>query len=717
VLLFHKVRLNFILNFFKGISNMVVQWMDTLWEQTAWPVTVLFTLFTSVFISFRIWKGRNRIMPPNGISVDQQSIELKNEKGVYKSALLKYTKHDTLTSYYPGVETLFDAFLHGMEKSKNGKCLGYRPTPGAPYKFLCFADVFKRSREIGSALIKHCNIKPGNDTKIGIYAKNSTEWFITCLGAVRYSMVTVPLYDTLGADAASYIVQQTKIKVIIVDSVDKIKKLLDSADHMPSLSHIILVGKDRQAFESLESTAKSHNIEIHLFEDLRKLGETCLVDDVLPKPEDLFVICYTSGTTGTPKGVLINHRNIVANISAFVKCMDAFDPEICTTQNVIISYLPLSHMLEQVCHWTVLMFGGAIGYYSGDIAKLTDDLKALQPTIFPAVPRLLNRFNDLIQSKVSAAGFISKLIFKFAVYQKRNLLKERIVTNNSIWDKLVFNKIQAEMGGKVRLMITGSAPISAEVLEICKIALGAIICEGYGQTEATAMATLTWPGDPDGGHCGAPAVCATIRLGDVPELEYYASQGKGEVLIKGPSITSGYYNDPEKTSELFDENGYLKTGDIGELLPNGTIKIIDRRKHIFKLSQGEYVAPEKIENVYVRSQYVQQVFVDGDSLERNLVAIVVPEINPVKKWYKQEIGKDVDFEEIIKDPATNKFILADLQRMGKENKLNSIEQVKSIHLESQPFTVENGLLTPTLKSKRPQLRLKYKETIKDLYKV
>jgi long-chain acyl-CoA synthetase len=696
---------------------MVVQWMDTLWEQTAWPVTVLFTLFTSVFISFRIWKGRNKIMPPNGISVDQQSIELKNEKGVYKSALLKYTKHDTLTSYYPGVETLFDAFLHGMEKSKNGKCLGYRPTPGAPYKFLCFADVFKRSREIGSALIKHCNIKPGNDTKIGIYAKNSTEWFITCLGAVRYSMVTVPLYDTLGADAASYIVQQTKIKVIIVDSVDKIKKLLDSADHMPSLSHIILVGKDRQAFESLESTAKSHNIEIHLFEDLRKLGETCLVDDVLPKPEDLFVICYTSGTTGTPKGVLINHRNIVANISAFVKCMDAFDPEICTTQNVIISYLPLSHMLEQVCHWTVLMFGGAIGYYSGDIAKLTDDLKALQPTIFPAVPRLLNRFNDLIQSKVSAAGFISKLIFKFAVYQKRNLLKERIVTNNSIWDKLVFNKIQAEMGGKVRLMITGSAPISAEVLEICKIALGAIICEGYGQTEATAMATLTWPGDPDGGHCGAPAVCATIRLGDVPELEYYASQGKGEVLIKGPSITSGYYNDPEKTSELFDENGYLKTGDIGELLPNGTIKIIDRRKHIFKLSQGEYVAPEKIENVYVRSQYVQQVFVDGDSLERNLVAIVVPEINPVKKWYKQEIGKDVDFEEIIKDPATNKFILADLQRMGKENKLNSIEQVKSIHLESQPFTVENGLLTPTLKSKRPQLRLKYKETIKDLYKV
>jgi long-chain acyl-CoA synthetase len=696
---------------------MVVQWMDTLWEQTAWPVTVLFTLFTSAFISFRIWKGRNRIMPPNGISVDQQSIELKNEKGVYKSALLKYTKHDTLTSYYPGVETLFDAFLHGMEKSKNGKCLGYRPTLGAPYKFLCFADVFKRSREIGSALIKHCNIKPGNDTKIGIYAKNSTEWFITCLGAVRYSMVTVPLYDTLGADAASYIVQQTKIKVIIVDSVDKIKKLLDSADHMPSLSHIILVGKDRQAFESLESTAKSHNIEIHLFEDLRKLGETCLVDDVLPKPEDLFVICYTSGTTGTPKGVLINHRNIVANISAFVKCMDAFDPEICTTQNVIISYLPLSHMLEQVCHWTVLMFGGAIGYYSGDIAKLTDDLKALQPTIFPAVPRLLNRFNDLIQSKVSAAGFISKLIFKFAVYQKRNLLKERIVTNNSIWDKLVFNKIQAEMGGKVRLMITGSAPISAEVLEICKIALGAIICEGYGQTEATAMATLTWPGDPDGGHCGAPAVCATIRLGDVPELEYYASQGKGEVLIKGPSITSGYYNDPEKTSELFDENGYLKTGDIGQLLPNGTIKIIDRRKHIFKLSQGEYVAPEKIENVYVRSQYVQQVFVDGDSLERNLVAIVVPEINPVKKWYKQEIGKDIDFEEIIKDPATNKFILADLQRMGKENKLNSIEQVKSIHLESQPFTVENGLLTPTLKSKRPQLRLKYKETIKDLYKV
>jgi long-chain acyl-CoA synthetase len=695
---------------------MVVQWIGTLWEQATWPSTLLFTILTSIFISLRIWKGRNRIVPQSGIDVNQQAIELKDQKGVYKSGILKYTKHDTLKSYYPGVETLFDAFLHGMEISKNGKCLGFRPTPGAPYKFLHFADVFKRSREIGSAMIKYCKIQPGNETKIGIYAKNSTEWFITMLGAIRYSMVTVPLYDTLGADAASYIVQQTKIKVIIVDSIDKIKKLLDSADQMPSLSHIIFTGKDRKVYESLESTAKSHNIEIHLFEELRKLGESCLIDDVLPKAQDLFVICYTSGTTGTPKGVLINHGNIVANISAFIKCMDTFDADICTSQNIIISYLPLSHMLEQVCHWCVLMFGGAVGYYSGDIAKLTDDLKALKPTIFPAVPRLLNRFNDLIQSKVSAAGFISKLIFRIAVHQKRNLLKERVITNKSIWDKLVFNKIQQEMGGNVRLMITGSAPISAEVLEICRIALGAIICEGYGQTENTAMATLTWPGDPDGGHCGGPAVCATIKLGDVPELEYYASQGKGEVLVKGPSVTSGYYNDPEKTAELFDENGFLKTGDIGQLLPNGTIKIIDRRKHIFKLAQGEYVAPEKIENIYVRSQYVQQVFVDGDSLERFLVAIVVPEVYPVKKWYKQETGKDIDFEEIIKDPITTKYILSDLQRMGKENKLNSIEQVQAIYLESQPFSVENGLLTPTLKSKRPQLRLKYKETIQNLYK-
>ncbi|KAE9550027.1 hypothetical protein FO519_006755 [Halicephalobus sp. NKZ332] len=603
-----------------------------------------------------------------------------------------------------------------MEVSNNGRCLGYRPSKGAPYKFITFAEVFKKSREVGSALLNVLGQKPGNKTNVGIYARNSPEWFITCLGNARYSMVTVPLYDTLGAEAAAYIVQQADIEVIFVDDISKIKKLLDSASQMPSLKHIVLISKESKALEPVESLAKSQNIQLHLFEEIRRLGETSLVDDIPPRPDDLFIICYTSGTTGNPKGVMLTHRNVCANCAAFVKIMRDFNVDVINTNQIIVSYLPLSHMFEQICHWCVLGFGSAVGYYSGDIATLMDDLKDLQPTIFPVVPRLLNRLYDSIQSKVSNSGSLAKMIFNFALSQKRNLLRERVITNKSIWDKLVFNKIQQQVGGKVRLVITGSAPINSEVLEMCRIALGAVIVEGYGQTEATAMTTCTWPGDPVGGHCGGPGTCSLIKLGDVPELEYFASDGKGEVLIKGPCVTPGYFKNPELTKELFDEDGFLKTGDIGHLLPTGGLQIIDRKKHIFKLAQGEYVAPEKIENIYVRSPFVQQVFVDGSSLERFLIAIIVPEPTEVLKWYKGKTGKETTIEKVCEDKETVKMIIDDITKLGKENKLNSIEQVKEIYLESVPWSVENGLLTPTLKAKRPQLRKKYQDTIALLYK-
>jgi len=283
-------------------------------------------------------------------------------------------------------------------------------------------------------------------------------------------------------------------------------------------------------------------------------------------------------------------------------------------------------------------------------------------------------------------------------------------------DKLVFNKIQEQFGGHVRFTITGSAPISPQILEFIRVTLGGHVMEGYGQTENSAMATATWPGDYVGGNCGGPAVCTLLKLADVPDMGYSASENKGEVMLKGPHITKGYYKDPEKTSELFDEEGYLHTGDIGQILPNGTLRIIDRKKNILKLAQGEYVAPEKIENIYTNSSYVQQIYVDGDSLERFLIAVVVPEPAPLEKWYKTKFGKEAELEKICEQPEVKELVLKDIQKLGKENKLNSIEQVQAIYLEPNPFTIDNGLLTPTLKSKRPQLHQKYKAIMSEIYK-
>jgi long-chain acyl-CoA synthetase len=385
-------------------------------------------------------------------------------------------------------------------------------------------------------------------------------------------------------------------------------------------------------------------------------------------------------------------------------------------RQTLISYLPLSHMMEQMCHWFFLLTGNRIGYFRGNVTGLPDDMKTLKPTVFPVVPRLLNRLYDTIQNGIARAGPVKKWLFNKAYQAKLADLHRGVVRNDTFWDKIVFSKLQNELGGQVRFMVTGSAPISAEVLETCRATLGATILEGYGQTETTALATGTWPGDCTGGHVGGPASCSLIKLADVEELQCYAKDKKGEICVKGPSITKGYYKDPAKTAELIDEDGWLHTGDVGQILPNGTIKIIDRKKHIFKLAQGEYVAPEKIENVYVRAPTVAQVYVDGNSLERHLVAVVVPNEKELIKWYKEHVHNNgTSLEDICKSKQARDYILAELNKIGKENKLNSIEQVKAVHLSPEQFTVENDLLTPTLKAKRPQLRRHFAATIDKLY--
>ncbi|KAK5980894.1 Long chain fatty acyl CoA synthetase [Trichostrongylus colubriformis] len=565
-----------------------------------------------------------------------------------------------------------------------------------------------------TVLQRQGNAFPSCD-RIGIYAQNREEWLITALGCIQQSIIIVPLYDTLGADAASFVVSQAEISVIVVDSLLKAQNLASKKSLMPTLRDMVMMDRDGVTDEFIHEM-KEAGIRIIFMKEVIERGWQNPQPRHLPTKEDIYIICYTSGTTGTPKGVIITHANIVANISGWIYVLKKFIPEVLTPDLVLISYLPLSHMMEQMSHWSNFIYGASIGYFSGSIPRLLDDINALRPTAFPVVPRLLNRFYDALQSKVQNGGIIARLVYKVAYSKKLALLKQGITTRDSIWDKLVFSKVQAQIGGRVNTMATGSAPISAEVLETCRIAMGATIVEGYGQTECTAMATMTWPGDWTGGHCGGVAPCCNIKLLDVPELNYYAKDGKGEIMIRGPSVTKGYYKDPEKTAELFDEQGFLHTGDIGEMLPSGAIRIIDRKKHIFKLAQGEYVAPEKIENVYIRSLVVQQIFVDGNSLERYLIAIVVPEPKVMEDWNAEHGVPGRTLEQICSDKKAHEYVLSQLHQIGKENKLNSIEQVKRIYLEMEPFSVENGLLTPTLKAKRPQLRLKYKDIIDRIYR-
>ncbi|CDQ56712.1 unnamed protein product [Oncorhynchus mykiss] len=445
-----------------------------------------------------------------------------------------------------------------------------------------------------------------------------------------------------------------------------------------------------------------------LFLILLSFIRVCLLQP--PQPQDLAVVCFTSGTTGKPKGAMITHGNIASNSSSVIKILEG--SFVIQQEDVSISYLPLAHMFERMIQVSMLCHGARVGFYQGDISLLMDDIKTLKPTFFPVVPRLLNRIYDKILGSVTSP--LRRAVLHYAVRRKQAELSSGVVRNNSLWDRLVFNRIQANLGGNLRFILTASAPISPTVLSFLRATLGCLIFEGYGQTECTAGCTFSMPGDWSAGHVGAPLPCAMVKLIDIPDMNYYAKNGEGEICIRGHSVFRGYLKDEEKTTEALDRDGWLHSGDVGQWLPNGTLRIIDRKKHIFKLSQGEYIAPEKIENVYMRCVPVLQVFVHGDSLQSHLIGIVVPDPEVFIDWVKKR-GIVGSYEELCQNPDVKKEVLEDMTAVGKEAGLKSFELVKDLHLHPEMFSVSNGLLTPTLKTRRVDIHRVFQEQITDMY--
>uniref|UniRef100_A0A672PAB8 Arachidonate--CoA ligase n=1 Tax=Sinocyclocheilus grahami TaxID=75366 RepID=A0A672PAB8_SINGR len=578
-----------------------------------------------------------------------------------------------LSHFYEDAKTMYECFHRGLRESKNGPCLGSRK-PKQPYEWLSYSEVIERAENLGSAFLHKGHSKDG-DPYIGIFSQNRPEWTISELACYTYSLISVPLYDTLGTEAISYILDKTSISTVVCDVPEKAKLLLDCVSgRQHSVKTLILV-------ENFDT-------------DLVSRAQQCGID----------IISLRDAEVNKPlKNFKKNFRNIASNISAFIYPTCPISP-----QDAHISYLPLAHMFERVVQGVILMHGARIGYFQGDIRILMDDLMTLKPTVFPVVPRLLNRMFDRARSP------LKRRILEFAFRRKENEIKSGIMRRDSVWDKIVFKKVQASVGGHVRLMITGAAPVSAPVLTFLRAALGCHFYEGYGQTECTAGSTITLPGDWTAGHVGAPLPCNDIKLVDVGEMNYYAAKGEGEVCVRGPNVFKGYLKDPEKTKEALGEDGWVHTGDIGRWLPNGTLKIVDRKKHIFKLAQGEYIAPEKIENIYIRSEAVVQAFVHGDSLQACLVAIIVPDPDFLPGWAKKR-GIEGSYEELCKNKEVKKAILEDIVKLGKESGLKSFEQVKDIALHTEMFSIQNGLLTPTLKTKRADLRNCFRNLIDELY--
>jgi len=353
-----------------------------------------------------------------------------------------------------------------------------------------------------------------------------------------------------------------------------------------------------------------------------------------------------------------------------------------------------------------------VGFYQGDVRKIMEDIAELKPAFLGGVPRVYDRIYDKVNSMVSQSGPVKRWLFKKALAAS----EESIRTGKPvwpIWDLLVLSKIRAKLGGNVAGILSGSAPLTSTVQRFLKNAFGCPVIQGYGLTETCAGATIAFLRDTEIGHAGAPIACVEIKLVDVPDMNYYSDQHTGEIVIRGPNVSSGYFKDPEKTKEDF-RDGWFYTGDIGKWNKDGTLSIIDRKKNIFKLSQGEYVAAEKLEGVYNRSKFCHQVWVYGDSTKSTLVAVACPDPEVLIPWAKQN-NISGDMHALCKNKQVQEELLKDLVNTGKVNKLRGFEVIQRVHLVPEEFSIDKDLVTPTFKLKRPQLLKHFAAQIASMY--
>lgn len=506
-------------------------------------------------------------------------------------------------------------------------------------------------------------------------------------------------------------------------SADQVKKFVDikkkdlkeETVKMAKVKNLVVF--EDSLDEAVVSDAKEADLKIYHMNKIIEAGKNAKAEgatDNQPSPDDVYMFSYTSGTTGDPKGVKLSHRMVIQAGAAVQGRMKKPMSEV----DCYASYLPASHSFEQAVFACSLVFGMKCGFFAGDVQKLMDDLVLLKPTIFPSVPRLYNRIHDKIKAKFDSTTGVGGWLARTALASKMSNLKNGSGLTHTVYDYLIFKNARASLGGNVRCMITGSAPIAGNVLDFLKVCFSCDICEGYGMTETCAGSVLTYEGDPQTGIVGGPLQNVKLKLKDIPEMNYLHTNPipSGEVYFFGASIMKGYYKNPEKTNEcIFD--GWLASGDVGAVLPNGALKIIDRAKNIFKLSQGEYIAPEKLENVFVQSKYGSQVWLYGESLRDYTVMFMVVEPFEIKKWCE---AKGINKDEWAQHLANDELKLAvydDLWALADTNKFNPLERPKQIMLLSDPFTIENDFLTPTMKMKRNIAKIKLEREIDDLYKM
>lgn len=629
------------------------------------------------------------------------------------------------------VRTLWEAIQRNAVRRANANCLGTRQQIDkykyGPYQWKTYRQVYDEAIEFatGASVL---NLSPEIDTKhdgkfkfFGIYSKNREEWVISDLASHCDSVTIVTIYDTLGDRAIQFILEQTQLLTMLVESKN-LKKILSLAKekHLGNLTNLIVLDDDdKEAWEALVDVG----FNLYTFQQIKDAGKGKTVSFVHAKPETIMTICYTSGTTGLPKGAMISHRAMMVETDILASIELTLVDE-----DVYLSFLPLAHIMERLINCVIITTGISIGFYTGNPTKIIDDAKELHPTVLCGVPKIFQRIYEAINKQIDQTSGTRKKLAEKAIAMKLHDYHKYGTIKHAFWDMIVFKKIRDILGGKVRWMLTGGAPMDPNTLNFLKIAFSSYIVEGYGQTEDCAGMLISHIQDNITGHLGGPGFSNEVKLVDCAELGYTCKdinpetnvpEPRGEICIRGPILFSGYLNDTENTKKAIDKDGWLHTGDVGIILTQhgNAIRIIDRVKNIFKLSQGEYIAPEKLENVLSKSHYINQIFVYGDSFQSYLVAIVVPRPETCVEFLqtkgitstKDNVDQYYTNQDLIQD------ITKHLEILGKDNDFKGFEIIKKLYLTSEIFSTANDLATPTMKLKRHECKKKYTKQIYQMY--
>ncbi|GAB4841801.1 Long-chain-fatty-acid--CoA ligase 2 (Long-chain acyl-CoA synthetase 2) (Fatty acid activator 2) [Ancistrocladus abbreviatus] len=619
----------------------------------------------------------------------------------------------------PELNTAWDSFRVSVEKYPGNRMLGWRENTNGkfgPYIWRTYKQVYEEVLNVGSAL-RACGAEPG--VRVGIYGPNCPEWIVAMEACNGHSLICVPLYDTLGPGAVNFIIDHAEIDVVFVHSKKVIGLLNPDCTSAQRLKSIVCF---TSLTEQEKEKANDAGIKAYSWTEFAQMGKENPTELVPPHAFNICTIMYTSGTSGDPKGVVLTHENLAMCIRGVDLFMEQFEDKM-TVDDVYLSFLPLAHVLDRVIEEYFFHKGASVGYYHGNLNEIRDDLMELKPTLFAGFtfPTCFNCFvicqsgiHQAIEELNPRRRKIFGLLYNYKLFWMNLGFKQK--NASPLADLLAFRKVKARLGGRVRLIISGAAPLSREIEEFLRVTCCCFVLQGYGLTEGCGLSTIGYPDDMSMiGSVGAVFVYSELRLEEVPEMGYhpFGDPPRGEICLRGRTVFSGYYKNPELTAESI-KDGWFHTGDIGEMLPNGIVKIIDRKKNLIKLSQGEYVAIEYLEKVYSVSPIVEDIWLYGNSFKSMLIAVIVLNEDSVKKWADQNRYED-SLSELCSCDELRDYVLSELKSAAERNKLKGFEHVKGIILEPQPFELLPDLLTPTMKKRRDRLLKHYQAEIDALY--